>query len=285
MPYTTLISPAELAAHLADPDWAIVDGRFWLADSERGRRDYAQAHIPGAVYAHLNEDLSGPVVRGKTGRHPLPEIDAIARTFSRFGTDSRVQVVAYDDSGGSMAVRVWWLLRWLGHDAVAVLDGGFPRWQREGRETRGGSEARQPRICVARPRPKMVISTGDVLASLDDATRRLFDARNADRYRGENETIDPVAGHIPGAIGAPYTDNLQADGRFKSPDELRARFRALLGDVPAGRAAFYCGSGVTAAHNILALTYAGLDDARLYAGSWSEWIADPARPIKTGSER
>jgi len=284
VPFTTLVSTAELSQHLTDPDWAIVDCRFTLTETERGRRDYRQAHIPGALYAHVDEDLSGPIVRGKTGRHPLPDVDVMAHRLSRWGIDSSVQVVAYDDTGGSMAARLWWLLRWLGHDAVAVLDGGFPKWQREGREVRGGAESRPPRVFIPNPRSDMFVSTLDVLAALKDAGRRLLDSRTADRYRGENETIDPVAGHIPGAICAPYPDNLDADGAFKSQAELRARFQALLGDAPAESAVFYCGSGVTAAHNILAMKHAGLGGARLYAGSWSEWITDPARPIRTGEE-
>lgn len=283
MPHTTLISTSELAEHLTDSDWAVVDCRFALADPERGQRDYQQAHIPGAVYAHLNEDLSGPIIPGKTGRHPLPEVDVIAQKLSNWGIDPNVQVVAYDDAGGSMAAaRLWWLLRWLGHEAIAVLDGGWLRWLREGRETRSGVEVRSPRSFTPNPRPKLVVSASEVLAALNDPDRRLFDSRSADRYQGENETIDPVAGHIPGAICAPYADNLRSDGLFKSPEGLRARFQALLGDVPPERTTFYCGSGVTAAHNLLALAHARLGDARLYAGSWSEWITDPAHPIKTG---
>lgn len=284
MLYTTILSTSELADHLADPDWAIVDCRFWLADSERGRRDYQQAHIPGAVYAHLDEDLSGPIVPGKTGRHPLPAVDAIAQTFSNWGIDSRVQVVAYDDAGASMAGRVWWMLRWLGHDAVAVLDGGFPHWQKEGRTTRSGVETRSPRSFAPYPRPEMLASTADVLAAMRDAHQLVFDSRAAERYRGENETIDPVAGHIPGAVSAPYADNIGPDGLFLPREALRDRFEALLDDVPAEQTMFYCGSGVSAAQNLIALAHAGLGDARLYAGSWSEWIADPSRPIAIGNE-
>jgi thiosulfate/3-mercaptopyruvate sulfurtransferase len=284
MSCTTILSTSELALHLSDSDWAIVDCRFWLDDTERGRRDYRQAHIPGAVYAHLDEDLSGPIVAGKTGRHPLPKIDAITKTLSDWGIDSSVQVVAYDDAGGSMAARLWWMLRWLGHQAAAVLDGGFPHWQQEGRETRDGVETRSPRSFWPRSRPDTLVNTGDILAAMSGQKLRVFDSRAADRYRGENETIDPVAGHIPGAVCAPYAGNIGPDGRFLPREELRARFEALLGDVPAGQAAFYCGSGVSAAHNLLALAHAGLGEARLYAGSWSEWIVDPSRPIASGNE-
>jgi thiosulfate/3-mercaptopyruvate sulfurtransferase len=284
MTYSTLVSTFLLAQHLADPDWALVDCRFTLADPERGRRDYVQAHIPGAVYAHLNEDLSGLLIPGETGRHPLPEIEVAARTFSNWGIDSSVQVVAYDDSDGSMAARLWWMLRWLGHDAVAVLDGGWPRWQLEARAARSGIETRHMRTFAPHPRPDLLVSTADVLEKMRQADFRLFDSRTADRYRGENETIDSIAGHIPGSRSAPYPDNLGPDGLFLSPEELRERFSALLGDAPSEHTAFYCGSGVTAAHNVLALAHAGLGDAQLYAGSWSEWIVDPERPIATGEE-
>lgn len=281
----TLVTTPQLAEHLVDPDWAIIDCRFSLMDTERGRRDYKQAHIQGAVYAHLDEDLSGPIVGGKTGRHPLPDIDTLARTLSDFGIDANVQVVAYDDFGGAIAARLWWLLRWLGHDAVAVLDGGWPHWHSEDRMRHAGSESRETRVFIPHPRPNLLCSADDVLAICDDTpTIKLFDSRSAERYRGENETIDPVAGHIAGALSASYAENLDADGLFRSPQELRTRFRSLFGETAVEQSTFYCGSGVTAAHNLLALVHAGLGDARLYAGSWSEWINDPDRPIATGSE-
>ena len=279
MTYNTLISTTELAQHLADPAWAIVDCRFSLADPERGRRDYALAHITGAVYAHLDEDLAGPIIPGVTGRHPLPAVDSAAEKFSAWGIDDRVQVVIYDDAGGAFAARLWWIMRWLGHDAVAVLDGGWPKWKSEGHETREGMAIRSSRRFVPRPRSDLLISTEEVESKLQDAGCKLFDSRTAERYRGENETIDPIAGHIPGAINAPYPDNLNPDGTLRSQEELRQRFAALLGDTPADHSTFYCGSGVTAAHNILALKHVGLDNAKLYAGSWSEWITDPNRPI------
>jgi thiosulfate/3-mercaptopyruvate sulfurtransferase len=280
MKHTTLVAASELAPHVNDPDWALFDCRFALADPERGRRDYVQAHIPGAIYAHLNEDLAGAVIPGVTGRHPLPPIDTLALTFSQWGIDETVQVVAYDDSGGGMAARLWWLLRWLGHETVAVLDGDWRQWQREGRTTRDGVAIRSARRFVPHARSGLLISTEDVERGLRTAEYKLFDSRTADRYRGENETIDPIAGHIPGAISAPYPDNLNPDETFRSDEELRARFAALLGDTPAEQSAFYCGSGVTAAQNILAVKHAGLGDAKLYAGSWSEWITNPQRPIE-----
>jgi len=281
--YTTLISTSDLAEHLGDPDWAIVDCRFALADPERGRREYERAHIPGAVYAHLDEDLSGPIVRGKTGRHPLPDVDTLAQTFSALGIDASTQVVAYDDLGGALAAaRLWWLLRWLGHEAVAVLDGGWVRWHKEDRMWRAGHEVREARVFTPRIRSEMLVDAADLLARQGDARYKLFDSRSVDRYRGENESIDPVAGHIRGAYSAPYAHNLDQDGNFRTAGELRERFETLLGDTPVEQAAFYCGSGVTAAHNVLALAHAGLGNAQLYAGSWSEWINDPERPVATG---
>ncbi len=284
--FTTFISTTELALHLADPDWAIFDCRFSLAEPERGRRDYGYEHIPGAIYAYLNEDLSDPIVPGQTGRHPLPTVESAAQKFSQWGIDAGVQVVAYDDAGGSIAARLWWMLHWLGHDAVAVLDGDWRKWTNEGRATRSGVESRPARTFTPQPRADLLISTEEVEASLHRKTAlavtktiKLFDSRAADRYRGENETIDPIAGHIPGAISAPYADDLNPDGTLRSQEELRQHFAALLGDTPADRSAFYCGSGVTATLNILALKHAGLGDAKLYAGSWSEWIVDPRRPI------
>lgn len=285
MPYTTLISASELFDQITNPDWAIIDCRFSLDDTGRGRRDYLQSHIPGAVYAHLNEDLSGQIIPGKTGRHPLPKPETFTQTLSSWGIDAKVQVVAYDDKGGAMAAaRLWWLLRWVGHDAVAVLDGGWPQWQKNEYPVASGVETRKPSVFNARVRNDLLFSSADVLKILHNPTFRLIDSRSADRYRGENETIDPIAGHIPGALSVPFAGNLGSDGLFLSPNDLNARFQDLLGDIPPERAVFYCGSGVTAAHNILAFAHAALGDARLYAGSWSEWITHPDYPITKGSE-
>ena len=282
MPFTTLITTHQLAPHLTDPDWVIFDCRFTLAEADRGRRDYQKSHIFKAIYAHLNDDLAGPIVPDHTGRHPLPDVVAISHFFSKSGLDQNSQVIAYDDTGGSIAARVWWLLRWLGHDTVAILDGGWPKWMAEKRPTTDALEPPTPRSFVPRPRSDLWVTTDQIFAQLNDPRFRLVDSRNADRYRGENETIDPVAGHIPGAISAPYADNLNPDGTFKPAEQLRARFEPLLGDVPAAHTVFYCGSGITAAHNLIALEHAGLGEAKLYAGSWSEWITDRSRPIRTG---
>jgi thiosulfate/3-mercaptopyruvate sulfurtransferase len=281
VPFTTLIDTAKLAGHLDDPAWAIVDGRFSLADPDYGEREYLARHIPGAVFAHLDRDLAGPVVPGRTGRHPLPDVATFGRTLGGWGIGAGVQVVAYDDLGGAFAARLWWLLRWLGHAEVAVLSGGWPRWLAEDRPVRAGRESRSPRTFVPRPRPELVVDAAEVDDIRLDPAWRLLDARAADRFAGRNETIDPVAGHIPGAASAPFAENLAADGRFLSPGDLRARYAGLLGGIPPERTVATCGSGVTAAHLLLALAYAGLGEARLYAGSWSEWITDPDRPVAT----
>jgi thiosulfate/3-mercaptopyruvate sulfurtransferase len=282
MSYGTLVSTAILATHLDDPDWAVVDCRFALADPTLGRTKYLEQHIPGAVYADVDRDLSAPVQKGVTGRHPLPTPEAAASMLGRLGIGPGVQVVAYDDAGGGMAARLWWLLRWLGHDAVALLDGDWRAWVREMRPTRADEEQRPPRTFTPHVRPGWVVDSAELAARLSDPTLRLLDARAADRFRGENEIIDPVAGHIPGATSAPYLANLDAQGYFRPADELAARFAGLIGDTPPQDVIVYCGSGVTAAQNLLAIAHAGLGDARLYAGSWSEWITDPARPVATG---
>jgi thiosulfate/3-mercaptopyruvate sulfurtransferase len=286
MIYTTLVSVAKLAENLENPDWVVVDCHFSLADPELGRRLYQQAHIPGAIYAHLDEDMCSPVIPGKTGRHPLPELNALAERFSSWGIDERVQVVAYDASNGALvAVRLWWLLRWLGHPAVAVLDGGLQAWQAAGYPVQAGQEQRARRAFTPHLQPGMTANTTEVDAMRLDPQSLVVDSRAVTRYRGENETIDPVAGHIPGAVSAPYEDNLDPTGHMRDREALRARFQSMLGSTPPEKAVFYCGSGVTAIHNLLALAYAGLGDARLYPGSWSEWITDPGRPIATGAER
>lgn len=282
MAFTTLIDPETLQAHLEDPDWVVVDCRFSLSDPAYGWQAYQKAHIPTAVYAHLDEDLSGPMVPGRSGRHPLPNPDQLAQKLGAWGIGSCTQVVAYDDAGGAFAARLWWLLGWLGHDAVAVLDGGWPRWIGEGRPIREGVEQRPPCAFTPRLQPERVVTADDVKQRLHDPAWRLLDARAPERYQGVQEPIDPVAGHIPGAVNAPFSENLTSAGTFLSPERLRQRFAALLGGVPPERTICYCGSGVTAAHNVLAMTHAGLPGARLYAGSWSEWITDPRRPVARG---
>jgi len=286
MSFQTLISTQELADHVGDPTWVIVDCRFAIAQPDLGRQNYELGHIPGAVYALLDEDLSAPMIRGKTGRHPLPTVEAAADFFGRLGIEPGIQVVAYDDLGGAIAAaRCWWLLRWLGHTAVAVLDGGWQAWRGEDRPIRGGVEANPRREFHPQVNPSMAFDIDQVEAVRLDAGWAVIDSRAVDRYRGENETIDPVAGHIPGARSAPYAENLDANGTFLPKARLRERFELILGDIPAEQAVFYCGSGVSAAHNILAMLHAGLGEARLYPGSWSEWITDPQRPVERGAEK
>lgn len=285
MTNTSTISIDLLSRNLGDPEWAILDCRFSLADPEAGRSAYITSHIPGAAYVHLDDDLCAPVIPGKTGRHPLPSVDRLVENFSRWGIDSNVQVVVYDDYPGgigAIAARCWWSLRYLGHNPVALLDGGWPRWLSAGLPVRGGVEQRPRRQFVPMVQPGLLAGVDAVENARLDPAFRLFDSRSADRYRGENETIDPVAGHIPGAIPAPYMENLDREGSFLPPDELKLRFEKLLGSVSPEKAIFYCGSGVTAAHNLVAMAHAGMDLPRLYVGSWSEWITDRERPVATG---
>ncbi len=282
MTYESIISTHELVENLDNPEFAIFDCRFSLGDTEKGQWDYVEAHIPGAVYAHLDKDLCAPVIPGRTGRHPLPEIDQLVEKFTRWGIGTGVQVVAYDDypeASGAFAARLWWTLRYLGHHSVAVLDGGWERWRDEKRPVRSGLESRESRVFQPNLRRELLATSADVDSMRRDPAFRVFDSRAIERYHGKNETIDPVAGHIPGAISAPFAENMGTNGLFLAKEILRNRFQTLLGDVPAENAVFYCGSGVTAAHNVLAMKYSGLGEPRLYVGSWSEWITDPARPV------
>lgn len=280
--HRTLVDAPTLARHLDDPRWVVVDCRWQLSDPRLGPRRYLEGHIPGALYADLDADLSAPRT-AESGRHPLPDPQRLARRLGAWGVGDDSQVIAYDDAGGAYAARLWWLLRWLGHDAVAVLDGGIAAWT-----AAGGAFELEPPVPVARhfratPDDDRWLEAADIEAALTDARGLLLDARGAARYSGAEEPIDPKAGHIPGALSAPYTGNLDADGRFLPAAELKARFEALLGARGAADAVVYCGSGVTACHDLLALEHAGLSGARLYAGSWSEWVGDETRPIRTGN--
>ncbi|MEO8337610.1 MAG: sulfurtransferase [bacterium] len=279
MTFTTLISAADFAERLPDPAFgiAVVDCRFMLDDVEWGGREYLKAHIPGAVYANLDRDLSGAKT-GTNGRHPLPSPDALKGTFSTLGIADGVQVVAYDQDNGMYASRLWWLLRWMGHDAVAVLDGGFAEWTKAKLPTASGEEHRARREFVGAPRDELLVEADSVANS----EWRLVDARAPERYRGEVEPLDTVAGHIPGATNHFYKHNLDEAGLFLPPGELRGHLAAVVGDVPPAHVVSYCGSGVTGCHNVLALEHAGMHGARLYAGSWSEWSSDPARPVAKG---
>src|SRR5688572_27622702 len=282
MIYTTVVSSDLVQSHLAS--WAIVDCRFDLQDDAWGREQYRAAHIAGAVYASLSENLAG--ARTPTsGRHPLPSIDTLAAFFSRLGIDRATQVVVYDQDSGLFASRLWWSLRYLGHDAVALLDGGWAKWMAEGRPTRGGDESRAPRAFVAAPRPHMAVTLDDVRSRIDDRGTLLVDARGPDRFEGRAEPIDRVAGHIPGAANHFYRWNLGDAGTMLSPEQLHDKYTALLGGRTPDQAIVYCGSGVSACHNLLAMEHAGLRGTRLYVGSWSEWSQDSSRPVETGPAR
>lgn len=281
MPLTTLVDVAALAAHLDDPDWCIFDCRHDLADPDKGERAYREAHVPGARFAHLDRDLSGART-GRNGRHPLPDPAAFAAWLGRAGVDAATQVVAYDDAGGAFAARLWWLARWLGHRSVAVLDGGWAAWIAAGQPTTDQPPRVTPARFDGRADASMTVDAAWLEAHLGQPGFRLVDARGPDRYRGENETIDPVAGHIPGAVNRFFKDNLRSDGRFEPMARLRENFESLAAGVRPEAVVHQCGSGVTACHNLLAMEIAGLPGARLYPGSWSEWCADPRRPIATG---
>ena len=281
MSFTTLISTAALAPRLDDPAYVVIDCRFKLDDTEWGAREYQTAHIPGAGYAHLDRDLSG-TKSGTNGRHPLPSPEALAAACGRFGITDGRQVVAYDQGNGMFASRLWWLLRWMGHDAVAVLDGGFAKWTAEGRPTRAGDEQRASTTFTPRLRYDMIVDAPAVAALAGSSRSLLLDARAPERFRGEVEPLDRVPGHIPGARNYFFEGSVDAQGTFRTPEALRDRLRAAIGQVAIADLVCYCGSGVTACHNLLALEHAGLKGAKLYPGSWSEWCSDATRPIATG---
>lgn len=281
--HTTLISAQDLAAHIDDPHWVLVDCRHDLMNPAAGREGFAIGHLPGAVFGDIETQLSGAkhgpdgVFRG---RHPLPEKEALIETLRGWGVNDNSQVIAYDAHGGMFAARLWWLMRWLGHEAVAVLDGGMAAWQSLGKplttevaaKPRGDIQLRAPFVPT--------VTVAEVLENVDKGERIVIDARASDRFRGENETIDPVGGHIPGARNRFFKDNLQPDGRFKDAQTLRSEFAPLVDDPK--RAIMQCGSGVTACHNLLALEVAGMSGAALYPGSWSEWVGDASRPVAKG---
>nr|WP_249116106.1 sulfurtransferase [Azoarcus sp. L1K30] len=269
-----------MAACLHDSGWVVFDCRFDLANPDFGRDAYARGHIPGAFFMDLDSDLSGPR-NGRNGRHPLPDPAALAARLEACGVNNHSQIVAYDDAGGMFAARLWWMMRWLGHHRVAVLDGGLQAWVGDGQPL--STDEPEPKsdtfsLCLQACR----VDAATVRANLGKPGMLLIDARSPDRFRGENETLDPVGGHIPGAINRFFRDNLDADGRFKSPMTLRREFEALLQGRAVSEVVHQCGSGVTACHNLLAMESAGLASSRLYPGSWSEWCADPTRPVATG---
>jgi thiosulfate/3-mercaptopyruvate sulfurtransferase len=280
--FTTLIDAAALRDLAGKPEIAIIDCRFDLTNPEAGRRAYLEGHIPGARFADLNRDLSAPT-SATSGRHPLPAPQDFARTLARLGVGSDTQVIAYDDNTGAFAARAWWMLRWMGHPAAAVLDGGIKAWVSEGGALESGPEKPLPIVGGRDPSAPTdtaaVISTAELERRLSDPAFLLIDARAAERYAGTVEPIDTIAGHIPGAVNHPFSANLAADGRFLPAPLLRQAWEKRLAGRSPAQVAAMCGSGVTACHNLLSLEVAGLRGAKLYAGSWSEWIRDPKRPI------
>ena len=275
-----LISAAELAAHLDNPGWRIIDCRFDLMQPDAGAAAYREEHIPRAVYAHLERDLSGPVT-ATSGRHPLPDPQALRATFSRWGIDAETQVVCYDAHANAYAARLWWLLRWLGHERVAVLDGGLKAWEAQHLPLDNATPDIEPRTFDGRPHPKMLITTEELARRLDDNRCCVLDVRAPERFAGEKEPIDRIAGHIPGARNLPYQMNLDAGDCYLPPEALKKMYGRVLDGCAPENCVLMCGSGVTACQSLLALELAGMHGARLYAGSWSEWIRDPLRAVAT----
>ncbi|MBE9515701.1 MAG: sulfurtransferase [Proteobacteria bacterium] len=281
MSFTTLVSTEDLAAHLDDADWVVIDCRFTLTDPDAGLRAYEKEHIPGAQYAHLDDDLAAAVTRS-TGRHPLPDVDELAAKFSEWGIDNRKQVVVYDDVFGAMAVRLWWLLKWMGHDNAALLDGVYPKWARENRPLSSEHHAPTATRFLASVRNELLVTVEELQNKLDEQDLTLIDARAEERFSGEVEPLDKVAGHVPGAINRPYDDNLDISGELMSAEELREEYEDALEGRSPRNVIHMCGSGVTACHNVLAMEVAGMSGSRLYVGSWSEWITDSSRGIAIG---
>lgn len=279
--FTTLIDAAILSQQLERTDLVLFDCRFELANVSWGEREYAAAHLPGAQYLHLDRDLSGPVTE-RSGRHPLPDAHEFARRLAARGVGPDCQLVAYDQGNGAHAARLWWLARWIGLRHVAVLDGGMSAWRAAGLPLTQAVPTPVPRELTPRVDENAWLTSEDVDALRVRPFNLLVDARGAERFAGRNETIDSIAGHVPGARNHPFAGNLGLDGRFLPAAELRQRWQTILGSLPPSAVVAMCGSGVTACHNLLALEHAGLEGARLYAGSWSEWIRDPARPVATG---
>jgi len=278
MNYSTIVSCEMLAEHLNDPDWSVFDCRHQLSDVGYGEMAYAEGHVPGAFFMHLDRDLSSPM-NGLNGRHPLPDPQLLAKKLGAAGVSRQTQVVVYDDAGGMVAGRLWWLLRWLGHDRVALLDGGINQWVKEGRPLSVEQPKSAPVVFEIAQRD-WVATSDEVLVNIDAKEFCVVDARAPDRFRGENETLDPVGGHIPGARNRFFRDNLDANGLFRPAADLSREFLSLFDGVAPEKTVMQCGSGVSACHNLLAMEIAGLRGARLYAGSWSEWCSDPARPVE-----
>lgn len=283
MPLAQLISASQLQQRLAQPNLLILDCRFALDDGAYGQRSYDEGHIPGAQFADLERDLSGPIHKGRTGRHPLPDAKQLLQRLRDWGLNSDSDMVLYDDGPGAFAARAWWLLAWLGkREGVYLLDGGLKAWRKAGGELTHTLPVAEGGDFSGKPDASLLVSAEQLQQRLRDPQLTLLDARALPRFKGEVEPLDPVAGHIPGAQCAVFTDNLDSDGHFLAAAQLRQRFTAQLAERPASGLVAYCGSGVTACHNLFALCLAGYPLAPLYAGSWSEWITDPDRPVATG---
>jgi thiosulfate/3-mercaptopyruvate sulfurtransferase len=281
MTYTTLVSATTLQENLDNPNWIIVDCRFSLSDAEAGPYAYRHGHLPNACYAHLDKDLSSAIT-DYTGRHPLPGFTLLAKKLGAWGISNNSQVVAYDDAGGAFAGRLWWLLRCLGHEHVAVLDGGINCWQKLELPVTTTLPFNKPVTFRPYVNATSWLNALQVQNGLAQRSICVIDARTPERYRGEQEPIDPVAGHIPHALNRPFQLNLDKSGLFLSAGQLRVQFSRLIGDTPPKQVVHTCGSGVTACHNVLAMEHAGLTGSKLYAGSWSEWIRDKNRPVALG---
>jgi thiosulfate/3-mercaptopyruvate sulfurtransferase len=279
--HTATVSTDLLAKHLTDPNWVVVDTRFDLGNAEWGRQSYAAAHIPGAWYMDLDGDLAGTKT-GRNGRHPLPDPDQFAARLGAMGITAGKQVVVYDQGTMMFVGRLWWMLKWLGHDNVAVLDGGYAAWEREQRVVSSAQPLAKPAVFTPRVSSARLVTADAVLSGLAQRAHILVDARSPERYRGDNEPIDPVAGHIPGARNRPFSKNLGPDGKLLPAADLRAEFDAVLEGKAATAVVHSCGSGVSALANMIAMEHAGLPGSRLYAGSWSEWSSDPSRPVEKG---
>ena len=278
MEFKTIISAETLKAQLSNPDWVIVYCRFYLQEPERGYQEYLESHLPGAIYVDLDQDLSGEIIPGKTGRHPLPDSQVFAERLSGWGIGNETQVIAYDNKGGALASRLWWMLRWLGHEKVAVLDGAWKAWMAGDFPLERGEVTREKAVFEPQVHQEYIADISLVDEIREDDNFMLLDARSPQRYWGLEEPIDARAGHIPGAVSAPFESNLTEEGYFLSKDELKARFENLLEGVPPSQVVVYCGSGVTSNHNLIAMVEAGYEMSKLYPGSWSEWITDPDRP-------
>jgi len=271
-PITTLVSVAQLAKGLNQPHWVVIDCRFSLADTSQGEAHFQQSRIPGAQYAHLDRHLSSSIVAGVTGRHPLPDASTLETQFKSWGINNDSQIIAYDDKSGAIASRLWWLCRWLGHEACAVLNGGFSAWKKANMLV-DTSDVRAPDAPTGLFQRSKALTSVIEKHQVLDPSLCLLDAREVERYRGEHEPIDPIAGHIPGALNAPFMENVKEDGTFLSVGALQKRFDAILAQCENKQLVHYCGSGVTAAHNMLAMTHAHRNPGAMYAGSFSEWVS------------